>query len=75
MIEIARVEPKKIQRKLLTEEQKKAICKSVAKYHCNICPLMKEFDDTQMCIEDVKAMEDFIKDYWNEEIEIKEKCL
>lgn len=31
---------------------------------------MKEFDDTQMCIEDVKAMEDFIKDYWNEEVEV-----
>jgi hypothetical protein len=74
MIEITRVEPKKIQRKLLTEEQKKAICKSV-KYHCNTCPLMKEFYEEQMCIEDVKAMEDFIKDYWNEESEIKEKCL
>lgn len=70
MIEIARVEPKKIQRKLLTEEQKKAICKNVSKYHCKICPLMKEFDDAQMCIEDVKAMEDFIKDYWNEEVEV-----
>jgi len=31
---------------------------------------MKEFDDTQMCIEDVKTMEDFIHDYWNEEIEV-----
>jgi hypothetical protein len=75
MIEIARIEPKKIQRKLLTEEQKKAICKSVSKYHCNTCPLMKEFDEEPMCIEDVKAMEDFIKDYWNEEIEIEEECL
>lgn len=65
----------KIQRKLLTEEQKKAICKNVSKYHCNTCPLMKEFDEEQWCIEDVKAMEDFIKDYWNEEIEIEEECL
>lgn len=62
----------KTQRKLLTDEQKKAICKSVSKYHCNTCPLMKEFDEEQRCFEDVKAMEDFIKDYWNEEIEIEE---
>lgn len=59
----------KIQRKLLTEEQKKAICKSVTG-RCSICPVMKEFDDARMCIEDVKAMEDFIKDYWNEEVEV-----
>ncbi len=62
----------KTQRKLLTDEQKKAICKSVSKYHCNTCPLMKEFDEEQRCIEDVKAMEDFIKDYWDEEIEVSE---
>lgn len=67
---VEKVEPKKIQRKLITKEQQMAICKSVSKYHCNICPLMKEFDEEPMCIEDVKAMEDFIHDYWNEEIEI-----
>lgn len=62
----------KTQRKLLTDEQKKAICKNVSGYHCNRCPLMKEFDEEQRCIEDVKAMEDFIKDYWDEEIEVSE---
>lgn len=37
MIEIARVEPKKIQRKLLTEEQLKSICDENTKIDSDGC--------------------------------------
>lgn len=62
----------KVQRKLLTDEQKEKICKAYG-YHCYKCPIMKEFDDSQRCIEDVKEMEDFIKEYWDEEIEVQDE--
>lgn len=73
MIEIARVEPKKIQRKLLTEKQK-IMCAKV-EYHCDKCPMRFEFDDESFCYKDVGRLERAIKDYWNEEIEIDEECL
>jgi len=60
----------KTQRKLLTEEQKDKICKAYG-YHCYKCPIMKEFDDGYWCTIGVKEMEDFIREFWNEEIEIE----
>lgn len=62
----------KIQRKLLTDEQKKAICKSIAEYHCNSCPLSKEYKETReiYCYAEMKDLQEFINDYWNGEIEV-----
>ena len=74
MIEIARVEPKKIQRKLLTNEQKRAICRAKG-YHCSKCPLELTFDDSSYCYSEVKDLEDAVQNYWNEEIKIEEECL
>lgn len=73
MIEIARVEPKKIQRKLLTKEQAVEICQK--QVQCRQCPLRFFASNFSLCGTDVKALEIMIKDYWNEEIEIKEECL
>lgn len=73
MIEIARVEPKKIQRKLLTEEQKAAICKKYKKYEIacdDKCPLLFVLDYEEQSCDFVGHVTDAIKDYWNEEIEI-----
>lgn len=78
MIEIARVEPKKIQRKLLTEEQKKAICEKYRgkRIYCKAeCPLSDYIGEEFVCcspkFESVQDLEQSIKDYWNEEIEIE----
>lgn len=67
MIEIARVEPKKIQRKLLTSLQKMAICK---KSCCVTCPLMLEISDRIFCYQTIMGIEQDIKKFWDEEIEI-----
>ena len=63
----------KIQRKLLTDEQKKAICKSIAKYHCDKCPLSKEYKETreEYCYIEMKDLQEYIKNYWDEEIEVE----
>lgn len=82
MIEIARVEPKKIQRKLLTEEQIKAICKKYRgkRIYCRTgCPLRDHIGAEFVCcspeFKSVQDLEQSIMDYWNEEIEIEEECL
>lgn len=58
----------KIQRKLLKKKLRE-ICKKV-EYHCYKCPMMFEFDDEPFCSEDVEQLEQAIKDYWNEEVEV-----
>ncbi len=71
MIEIARVEPQKIQRKLLTKEQVVEICQKQVK--CVQCPLRFFVNSNfSLCEMDVKALEIMIKNYWNEEIEVSE---
>lgn len=69
MIEIARVEPKKIQRKLLTEEQKNKLC---GKYWTCIpnCPMTFQCGGITYSCRDVKEIEKTIRDYWNEEVEV-----
>ena len=67
MIEIARVEPKKIQRKLLTEEQKKAICKYQT---CTICKMAFQCGGITYSCRDVKEFEETFRNYWNEEVEV-----
>ena len=71
MIEIARAEPKKIQRKLLTTEQREEICKA-NKRICHICPLAMNFRDRIYCdnlkVNTIHHIEDTIKEYWNEEV-------
>lgn len=70
MIEITKVEPKKIQRKLLTEVQKKAICKKHT--NCHDCPMLLMIANEQYCYENISYIEKEIRDYWNEEIEVSE---
>lgn len=57
-----------IQRKLLTEEQRKIICKKHK--NCNGCPLLLTIAYEQYCYENVKMFEQSIENYWNEEIEV-----
>ena len=68
MIEIARVEPKKIQRKLLTKEQVVEICQK--QVQCMQCPLRFFSSNFSLCEMDVKALEIAIKHYWDEEVEV-----
>ena len=69
MIEITRAEPKKIQRKLLTEEQKKKLCRK--NLNCiPYCPMAFQCGGITYSCRDVKAIEDTIKEYWNKEIEV-----
>ena len=70
MIEITKVEPKKIQRKLLTKEQVVEICQK--QVQCMQCPLRFFSSNFSLCEMDVKALEIMIKNYWNEEIEVSE---
>lgn len=60
----------KTQRKLLTDEQKKAICEKYA-LDCYKCPLAFEFHGISYCHFTVRNIEQAIKNYWNEEIEIE----
>lgn len=67
----------KIQRKLLTEEQKAAICKEYwgkRKYCKDGCPLRDYIGEEFVCcgpkLESVQDLEQSIKDYWNEEVEV-----
>lgn len=68
MNEVERVEPKKIQRKSLTKEQKMKICGN--RKICNGCPMVFEFNGICYSCKQVKSIEQRIKHYWNEEIEI-----
>ena len=65
----------KIQRKLLTDEQKKTICEkhtkdSDEKSCLDSCPLILNIFGIEWCYKDVDGIEQAIKDYWNEEIEV-----
>jgi hypothetical protein len=83
MIEITRVEPKKIQRKLLTKEQKQLICEKHSctdnedgKRYCDIdCPLRVEISDgmggnMDWSCKQISIIEKSIEKYWNKKIEI-----
>jgi len=62
----------KIQRKLLTNEQRKAICDSYDDKGCGYCPLRLEFENGEgwaSCCW-IKQTEKEIQNYWNEEIEV-----
>ena len=73
----------KIQRKLLTEEQKKKLCEeymvSDSKEEMAIticfkdCPLRITVGTNSYCINNIIKLEQIVKDYWNEEIEVEEK--
>ena len=68
MIEITRVEPKKIQRKLLTEEQKNDICENNPA--CSRCPLFTTIAEQRFCWKEITQIERKIKTFWNEEVEV-----
>lgn len=85
MIEIARVEPKKIQRKLLTKEQRQRICEKHSeiwqvdgKKYCDIdCPLRADISDgiggkMDCNCKQISIIEKALKKYWNGEIEVSE---
>jgi len=61
-----------IQRKLLTTEQKSDICKKYYKEGtgCDTCPLGVWILGEHFCIYNLNQVENAIKDYLNEEIEI-----
>jgi len=69
----------KIQRKLLTEEQKKKLCEEYMVYNnkdkdiitiCfKDCPLRITVGTNPYCINDIIKLEKIIKDYWNGEID------
>lgn len=73
MIEIARVELKKIQRKLLTSDQKMKMCGN--RRTCEECLMVFKFNGIYFSCNQVRGIEQRIKDYWNKEIEIEEECL
>lgn len=58
----------KTQRKLLTDEQKKKICKE----HkiCFNCPMLLSILDNKCCYDVVNRLEQEIKNYWDEEIDL-----
>ena len=69
----------KVQRKLLTEEQKKSICEEYMVSN-NIeriticfkdCPLRITVGTNSYCINDIIKLEKITNDYWNEEIEVE----
>ena len=70
-----------MQRKLLTEEQKKSLCEeymvSDSKERITICfkdcPLRKTVGTNSYCINDIIKLEQIVKDYWSEEIEVNEE--
>lgn len=75
----------KIQRKLLTKEQKQQICDNHSeiwyedgKRYCNLdCPLRAYISDgidgeMDRSCKHINIIENSIKDYWNEEIELME---
>ena len=62
----------KTQRKLLTDEQKKVICEKYA-LDCYKCPLTFKLHGISYCHFTVRNIEQAIKDYWNEEIEVQDE--
>lgn len=68
MIEITKVGPKKIQRKLLTKEQKNRIC---SKYACDNCPLAyRTLKGEVMCWERLEVHQRDIDRFWSEEVDV-----
>ena len=65
----------KIQRKLLTDKQKKEICRKFWRrsgYCKESCPLRTHFDESAVCcgkFKSVQDLEEAINGYWNEEVE------
>ena len=75
----------KVQRKLLTKEQKQQICEKHSevwqvdgKRYCNLdCPLRAYISDgiggkMDCSCKHINVIESSINDYWNEEIEVSE---
>lgn len=68
----------KIPRKDLTKEQKNEICKKYYDEHsytwnCKKCPLLKLHRGLfGYCYKTIDELEEFINEYWNEEVKIKE---
>lgn len=58
----------KIQRKLLTKEQKEKIC--LNNKSCYLCPIAIHRDDDYVCYDDIERLSDEISCFWSEEIEV-----
>lgn len=59
----------KLQRKLVTHEQKMQMCDE---YRCLACPMTLKFKDLYFDCGEVQKLEQALKDYWNKEIEVDE---
>lgn len=62
----------KVQRKLLTREQKEAICKQhkLCRNNGKKCPLLFAYDDDMFCYVTAEKLQQDLEDYWSEEIEL-----
>ena len=70
----------KKQLKLLTDEEKRKICDKYMKdkngeysgFYCRglECPLSLEVENGLFCWKDMHVLEDKIKEYWNQEIDV-----
>jgi len=62
----------KVQRKLLTREQKEAICKhhKLCQNNGKKCPLLFVYDDDMFCYVTAEKLQQDLEDYWSDEIEL-----
>lgn len=63
----------KIQRKLLTGEQKQKICSKtdgMLSAGCLECPMAIEMFELIFCWKDIKKLQNKIDKYWNEEVTV-----
>lgn len=63
----------KKQRKLLTSQERYDICQSMKSKtgRCpSECPLMDKILTQQVCVAEVEALENWLRAYWNKEIEV-----
>ena len=63
----------KIQRKLLTSEQKQKICSKtdgMLTSGCLECPLGIEIFGLIFCWKDINELQQRLKEYWDEEVEV-----
>lgn len=62
----------KIQKKLLTDEQKAIICKTHVCYNCPLRLKIKNISfSSSCCYQNIVSIEKDIKNFWNEEVEVE----
>lgn len=61
----------KVQKKLLTKEQKQNICDQVH-CECEVCPLNYKLGDKWLCHDELKELLDTIQKWWCEEVDYEQ---